>query len=155
MGRLQDGRQVAPGVDRLEPEVFEPACLPLEDDDAIAGCAVAEQRSCPIEVDEVDAVGAQMVGQQRDKAVGIEFTGCQVPEIPVRALVPIAPRPRPVQHEQAETGKSGYELSKGPDVLLPDAARHDRMVTDRRSRLASGVWHSRVSSYLPSGNANT
>jgi hypothetical protein len=97
-----DGLDVRPVCDGLHPEVVEGARPPLAEEDAVHSSVPARDRGRARQRDEVHGVGPDRLDDVGEQAEVVHPLVAEVPDVPVRARVRVAPGTGPQQNQQVE-----------------------------------------------------
>jgi hypothetical protein len=101
----------------------------LEDDDAVARDPKPQERAGPVEIDEVDAIGPDVLADRGEQRVGVEVGAGLIREVPVGPLVRVAAGARSVQHEQREAWCPGRQVTQTVVRVATEWRCHRVMVT--------------------------
>ena len=108
VGRRQNGPEIAPRADGIDPEVQEALRVALEHDDAVSSHAVAQQCSGTLEIDEVDPIRVRRLCERGKQSIRIQRRRriAEPPEIPIGINPRIASGPRSMEDQERKTGNS-------------------------------------------------
>jgi hypothetical protein len=116
--RCADHRSgITPELHGFELEVAEAGVAPLRKHHAVTSGPIPEQGARPVEVDEVDGVGAGDLDERGSERSEICGAVGEYAEVPVRVRTAVPSRPGTVQHEDVHPGHGGMRPYPGRDLV--------------------------------------